>query len=61
MKGSAVTPEAQSEPSDSPFQRFAKVMRALVAVPKKELEEKLAQERSRDALEKVDLATPRSD
>ena len=43
MKDSAVTHEAQPEQAESGFQRFAKVMRALVAVPKKELEEKLAQ------------------
>jgi hypothetical protein len=43
MKGSAVTHETQPEQSsESAFQRFAKTMRALVAVPKKELEEKLA-------------------
>jgi hypothetical protein len=45
MKASAVTHEAQSEEQSqgSAFQRFAKVMRALVAVPKRELEEKLAE------------------
>jgi hypothetical protein len=45
MKGSAVTHEAQPEQPESAFQRFAKTMRALVAVPKRELDEKLAQEK----------------
>ncbi len=45
MKDSAATHEAQPEQPESSFQRFAKVMRALIAVPKKELEEKLAQEK----------------
>jgi hypothetical protein len=47
MKGSAVTHEAQPEqPPESPFQRFAKVMRALVAVPKRELEEKITADKA---------------
>jgi len=44
MKDSAVTHEAQSEQPESAFQRFAKTMRALVAVPKSELDKELAQE-----------------
>ena len=43
MKDSAVTHEAEPEEPESTFQRFAKTMRALVAVPKRELGEKLAQ------------------
>jgi hypothetical protein len=49
MKGSAVTHEAQPDHPESAFQRFAKVMRALVAVPKRELDEKLAQEKGEPA------------
>jgi hypothetical protein len=49
MKGSAVTHDARPVDRDgsSAFQRFAKVMRALIAVPKRELDEKLAQDRKR--------------
>jgi hypothetical protein len=51
MKDSAithVTHEARpdEEPPGSAFQRFAKVMRALVAVPKQELNEKLIEEKA---------------
>jgi hypothetical protein len=46
MKDSAAH-EAQPEQSESAFQRFAKTMRALVAVPKRELEKKLAEEKIR--------------
>jgi len=47
MKDSAVThvtheARPDEEPPGSAFQRFAKVMRALVAVPKREVEEKIA-------------------
>jgi hypothetical protein len=42
MKGSAATQEtAESQQAESAFQRFAKTMRALIAVPKPELDEKL--------------------
>ena len=44
MKDSAVTHDARPEDS-SAFQRFAKVMRALVAVPKRELEDKIKEEK----------------
>jgi hypothetical protein len=53
MKGSAVTHEAQSEQPESAFQRFAKVMRALIAVPKRELEEKLAEEKAGHSKSKI--------
>jgi hypothetical protein len=48
MKGSAITHEAQPdvESPESAFQRFAKTMRALVAVPKRELEEKIANDKA---------------
>jgi len=43
MKDSAATHEANPQPDDSSaFQRFAKAMRALVAVPKHEIDEKIA-------------------
>lgn len=51
MKDSAVTLGARPEDS-SAFQRFAKVMRALVAVPKRELDEKLASERKTRNIER---------
>jgi len=35
--------KASQHSSDSPFQRFAKLAKALVAVPKKELDEKAAE------------------
>lgn len=47
MKDSAVTHEAQPEQPESAFQRFAKAMRALVAVPKSELDQKLAEGRKK--------------
>lgn len=47
MKDSAATHEARPEQAESPFQRFAKTMRALVAVPKRELDEKLAEEKAK--------------
>jgi hypothetical protein len=47
MKDSAATHEAQAEQPESPFQRFAKTMRALVAVPKRELDQKLAEDRKK--------------
>lgn len=50
MKDSATTHEARSEDS-SAFQRFAKVMRALVAVPKRELEEKLSESKEKRRIE----------
>jgi hypothetical protein len=48
MKRSAVRHEAQSEEQsqESEFQLFAKVMGALVAVPKRGIEEKLADEKT---------------
>jgi hypothetical protein len=36
-------PKANQNSSDSPFQRFAKLAKALAAVPKKELDEKAAE------------------
>jgi hypothetical protein len=45
MKDSAATHEAKPEDDSSPLERFAKVMRALVAVPKGEVDEKLAKEK----------------
>lgn len=43
MKGAAVREQSGSEIQDdqSAFQRFAKTMKALIAVPKHELEDKL--------------------
>ena len=51
MKGSAIDRTSESEQAESAFQRFAKTMRALVAVPKVELEEKLKAKRRRAGLE----------
>jgi len=49
MKGSAVTHDARPDDHDgsSAFQRFAKVMRALIAVPKRELNEKIAKDKTK--------------
>lgn len=47
MKDSAATHEAKPEDDSSPFERFAKTMRALVAVPKREVDEKIAEDRER--------------
>ena len=58
MKDSAVTHGAQPEQPESALQRFAKVMRALVAVPKKELDEKLAEDKVGHA-QRHDNAGPR--
>jgi len=40
--------------SDSPFQRFEKVMRALIQVPKKEVEQMAAKRRQRRERKKAD-------
>jgi hypothetical protein len=55
MKDSAVTHEARPDEPGSAFQRFAKVMRALVAVPKHELAEKLTTSKRK----KVKIAPPK--
>jgi hypothetical protein len=48
MKVSAVTQEDRPEQDqESAFQRFAKTMRALIVVPKAELEQKLAEDRQK--------------
>jgi hypothetical protein len=52
MKDSAIThftheARPDEEPPGSAFQRFAKVMRALVAVPKHELDQKLGKEKAK--------------
>jgi hypothetical protein len=39
--------------SDSPFQRFAKLAKALAAVPKKELDEKVAEWKRKRAGQKA--------
>jgi hypothetical protein len=50
MKDSADTHEANPQSDDSSaFQRFAKAMRALVAVPKREVDEKIAADKVKRA------------
>jgi len=45
----AIKVDDASKPSDSasPFQRFVKAMRALVAVPKSEVDRRLAEEKAK--------------
>lgn len=57
MKDSAEG-EAEVRDETGAFQRFAKVLRALVAVPKSELDEKLAKDKVGHA-ERHDNAGPR--
>jgi hypothetical protein len=54
MKAATHEAEPDEQSPESAFQRFAKTVRALVAVPKRELEEKLAQSKaSRDTKRKT--------
>jgi hypothetical protein len=59
MKDSAVEREtAGSESPESAFQRFAKTMRALIAVSKEDLDKKLEQEKDKKKGAKIQPSAP---
>ena len=60
MKDLAVPQEAEQEQeASSAFERFAKAMRALVSVPKRDLEEKLAEHRLQSKSRRAGISGPR--